>query len=151
MDQDATGREVDIGPGDIVLGEDPPPKGAQPPAIFGPCFLWPNVWIDQDGTWYAGRPRSRRYCVRSGCSSAEKGAQHPYFSTHDRCGQIAGWVKIPLGTEVDLGPGHIMLDGHPAPPQKGHNNHSFQPISIVDKRSPISHTGEHLLGKIKNA
>ena len=24
-----------------------------------------------------------------------------------------------LGTEVELGPGHIVLDGDPAPPQKG--------------------------------
>jgi len=24
------------------------------------------------------------------------------------------------GTEVDLGPGHIVLDGDPAPPRKGH-------------------------------
>ena len=26
---------------------------------------------------------------------------------------------MPLGTEVGPGPGHIMLDGHSAPPQKG--------------------------------
>ena len=30
------------------------------------------------------------------------------------CGQTAGWMKTPLGTEVDLGPGHIVLDGVPA-------------------------------------
>jgi len=24
-----------------------------------------------------------------------------------------------LGTEVDLGPGHIVLDGDPAPPERG--------------------------------
>jgi len=29
---------------------------------------------------------------------------------------MAGWVKMPLGTEVDLSPGHIVLDGDPAPP-----------------------------------
>ena len=28
-------------------------------------------------------------------------------------------MKTPLGTEVDLGPGHIVLDGDPAPPAKG--------------------------------
>jgi len=27
-------------------------------------------------------------------------------------------MKTPLGTEVDLGPGHIVLDGDPAPPAK---------------------------------
>jgi len=26
---------------------------------------------------------------------------------------------MPLGTEVDLGPGHIVLDGDPAPPRIG--------------------------------
>ena len=29
----------------------------------------------------------------------------PQFSVHVYCGQTAGWVKTPLGTEVDLGPG----------------------------------------------
>jgi len=31
---------------------------------------------------------------------------------------MAGWIKIPLGTEVGLGPGHIALDGDPAPSPK---------------------------------
>jgi len=32
---------------------------------------------------------------------------------------MAGWMKTPLGTEVDLDPGHIVLDMDPAPPAKG--------------------------------
>jgi len=33
---------------------------------------------------------------------------------------MAGWIKMPLGTEVGLGPGHIVLGGEPVPPpQKG--------------------------------
>jgi len=33
---------------------------------------------------------------------------------------MAGWIKIPLGMEVGLGPGDSVLDGNPAPlPQKG--------------------------------
>jgi len=28
---------------------------------------------------------------------------------------------MPLGMEVGLGPGHIVLDGDPAPPSKGHS------------------------------
>jgi len=35
------------------------------------------------------------------------------------CGQTAGWIKMPLGTEVGLGPGRIVLDGDPAPPKRG--------------------------------
>jgi len=31
---------------------------------------------------------------------------------------MAGWIKMPLGTEVDLGLGHIVLDGDPAPPRE---------------------------------
>jgi len=42
----------------------------------------------------------------------------PHFSAHVYCGQTAGWIKMPVGMEVegDLGPGHIVLDGDPAPP-----------------------------------
>jgi len=32
------------------------------------------------------------------------------------CGQTVGWTKMPLGTDLGLGPGHIVLDGNPAPP-----------------------------------
>jgi len=46
----------------------------------------------------------------------DKMGQDPQFSAHVYCGQTAGWIKMPLGTEVDLGPGHIVLDGEPAPP-----------------------------------
>jgi len=44
---------------------------------------------------------------------------------------------VPLGTVVDLGPGHIVLDGNPAPARKGHGTPpSFRPMYIVAKRSP---------------
>jgi len=36
------------------------------------------------------------------------------------CGQTVGWIKMKLGVQVGLGPGHIVLDGDPAPP-KGHS------------------------------
>ena len=38
------------------------------------------------------------------------------------CGQTVRWIKMPLGMEVGLGPGDIVLDGDPAPPphRKGH-------------------------------
>jgi len=38
----------------------------------------------------------------------------PQFSAHVRCGQMAGWIKMPLETEVGLGPGDFVLDGDPA-------------------------------------
>jgi len=38
----------------------------------------------------------------------KKGAElHPQFSAHVRCGQTAGWIKMALGIEVGLDPGHI--------------------------------------------
>ena len=47
-------------------------------------------------------------------------------------GQTAGWMKTPLGTEVDLCPGHIVLDGDPAPPIKAAKPPPlFRPMSIV--------------------
>jgi len=45
----------------------------------------------------------------------------PNFWPHVYCGQIAAWIKMPLGIEVGLGPGHIVLGGDPAPPKKGHS------------------------------
>ena len=33
---------------------------------------------------------------------------------------MAGWIKMPTGMEVGIGPGDFVLDGDPAPPpQKG--------------------------------
>ena len=32
------------------------------------------------------------------------------------CGQTAGWIKMKLGMQIGLGPGHIVLDGDQAPP-----------------------------------
>jgi len=38
----------------------------------------------------------------------------------------------PVGTEVDFGPDHFMLDGDLALLQKGHRSPSFRPMFIVD-------------------
>jgi len=61
------------------------------------------------------------------------------------CGQMVGWIKMKLGTEVDLGPGHTVLDGVHLPPKGGTAAPSFRPMSVVAKRSPISATAELLL------
>ena len=75
------GMEVGLGPGDFVLDGDPVPseKGYIPHPIFEPCLLWPNGWMDQDATWYGGKPWHRRRCVRWGPSPLPKGPQ-PQFS-----------------------------------------------------------------------
>jgi len=45
---------------------------------------------------------------------------------------MAEWIKMPLGTEVGLGPVDIVLDGGPRSPKKGHSP-TFVPMSIVAK------------------
>jgi len=95
----ALGMEVGLGPIHIVLDGDaaPLPKtggrvpnfrpifivakrldesgchlvGAEPP-IFGPSLSWPNGWMHQDATWFGGRPRPTRHCVRCGPSYPQK-------------------------------------------------------------------------------
>jgi len=51
---------------------------------------------------------------RWGSSPFPKREQSPQFSAHIYCGKTAGWIKMALGMEVGLGPGHIVLDGVPA-------------------------------------
>jgi len=41
------------------------------------------------------------------------------------CGHTAGWMKMPIGMEVCLGSGHILLDGDLAPHRKGHSSPHF--------------------------
>jgi len=41
------------------------------------------------------------------------------FLAHVYCSQTAGWMKTPLGTEVDLSPGHVVLDAVPALRERG--------------------------------
>ena len=48
------------------------------------------------------------------------------FLAHVYCGQTAGWINLPLGVEVGLGPSQIVLDGDPAPPTpKEHRSPQF--------------------------
>jgi len=86
-DQYTTWYGSSLGPDDIVLDGDPAPpvqKGGGAPSpkrgspIFGPCVLWPNGWMDEDGTWHGGGPWSRPHYARWGPSSpAQKGAEPP--------------------------------------------------------------------------
>jgi len=47
---------------------------------------------------------------------------------------------MPLGSQVDLSAGHIVLDGDPAPPRKGHSS----PLFSAHVYWPISATAELL-------
>jgi len=127
--------ELGLGPGDIVLDEDP--------------NFWP-VYCDQTAAWInmplateVGLGLGR--IVLDGYLAPLKRGTTPYFSVHIYCGQTAEWIKMPLGTEVDLSPGHIVLDeAQLPPPQRGTAAPSFWPMSTVAKRSPISATDDLL-------
>jgi len=70
------GTQVGLGPGHIVLdGDQVPLPHSDTAPNFWPCLLWPNGCMDQDATWYGGRPRPWPHCARCGPSSpsAEKG------------------------------------------------------------------------------
>ena len=95
------GIELGISPGNIVLDRDPDPppkKGGHSPAIFGPCVLWPNSWMDQDATWYRGRPRPRRHCVRWDPAPL-KGEQPPNFQPMSI---VAKWLPMSATAELLL-------------------------------------------------
>ena len=64
--------------------------------------------MDQNETWCGGSPRPRLHCVRSAPSSPSPKwlSPSPIFA-HVCCGQMASWIKMPLGTEV--GPPHATL------------------------------------------
>ena len=113
------GMDVVLGPGHFVLDGDPapPPKGVRTPKeIYGPRLLWPNGWMDQDRSWYRGRPQPRRLYVRWGPSPSPTRGQSPLpqFLAYFYCGQTGGYIKMPLGTEVSVGLRDIVLDGDPA-------------------------------------
>jgi len=127
-----------------VLDGDPAPlpqKGGGPPSpIFGQFLLWPNGWMHPDATWYGCRPQPRQLCVRWGPSLPPLKAVGGQFSARIDCGQTTAWIKMAFVIEVGLcGPGHIVLDGDPAPlPKRGRAPQNFRPISIVAKRLDTS-------------
>jgi len=55
------------------------------------------------------------------------------------CGQTAGWTKTPLGTEVDLGAGHIVLDGFPVLREMGTAPPPLRPMPIVATVAHLSY------------
>jgi len=47
---------------------------------------------------------------------------------------MVGWIKMKLGMQAGLDPGHIVLDGDPAPRfKRGTAPSNFRPISVGAK------------------
>ena len=74
-----------------------------------------------------------------GVAAPPKMGTGPQFSVHVYCGQTAGCVKTPLGTEGELGPGHIVLDGVTALRERGTAPSSFRSMSIVATVAHLSY------------
>jgi len=108
--------QVGFVPGDIVLDEDPalaPKKGISAPTIR---HMSVSRWMDQYAIWYGGRSRPRAQSVRWRLSSPKKGYSAPTpISAHVCWDQTAGWMEMPLGTEVGLGPRQYCLRSRPSP------------------------------------
>jgi len=125
-------------------------KGAQPP-FFGPCLLWPNGWMDQDATWYGGRPRPRPHCARRGPSPPPKrrGWQIPTIIF------VVGKRLDGLDEMIGLGLDNIVLPCEPAQPPKGHVycgqtvvHLSYCMLSTGSKWWPSAISDSYLLKKI---
>jgi len=64
----------------------------------------------------------------------QRGTAPTQFSAYICCGQMAAWIKMPLGMKLGLSPGDFVLDGDPAlpSPKRGQSPvPNFRPISIV--------------------
>ena len=108
-----------------------PLKGVQPP-FYGLCLLWPNGWMDQDATWYGGKPRPRRRCVRW-CRSSRviRGHSPPVFGS---CLLLPnGWMYEDAtwyGSWPRPRP-HCIIRGASSPRKRHSSAPSFRPMSIV--------------------
>jgi len=108
------GVQVGLGPGHIVLDGDPArptERGTAAPTlskfmgsgfacvrtIRSPCLLWRSGWMDQM-PFGAEVGLGPGYIVLDGTQlplAKEAQPPCPQFLTHVRCGQMAGWIKMP--------------------------------------------------------
>jgi len=100
-------------------------------SVCNVAVLWPNGWMDQDETWHAGRPRPWPCCVRWGSSFPSAKGADPQFYAHICCGQMAAWIKMPFGMEVNLCPGDLVRWGPRSPsPKRGREPQIFGPCLL---------------------
>ena len=125
------GVEVDLSLGDIVLDADPAPpslKGTAPQFLaIVSCGQTPGWTKMPLGTEVGLGLRDIVFV------DPRKRHTHPnQFLAYVYFGQTAGWMKTPLGME-DLSPGHIVLDGVPAPARRTtYKNSSGDEIAKVN-------------------
>jgi len=133
------GMEVGMSPGDFVLDGDPVPlPNFRSISIVAKRLdaLRCHLVLMFDVVVYCNL--ANQPCEPPPTPHKGGGATSPIFG-HVYCGQMAGWMKPPLGTEGDLGPGHIVLDGVPAPAKGAQQLPSFRPVSIVATIAHLSY------------
>ena len=94
--------------------------------------------MDQGGTWHGGGPWSRPHCARWGHSSPppKRGRAPQFWPMSIVANRLDGLVRY---LEVDLGPGHFVLDGFPAIGERGTAAPSFRPMPIVATVAHLSY------------
>ena len=98
----------------------PSPKGTQPP-IFGQCPLWLKR-LDELGchlVWRKASAHATLCSMGTHLPPEKEHSLHPILA-HVYCGQTARWIKMPLRTEVNLGPGDVVRWGRSSP-KMGHS------------------------------
>ena len=113
------GTKVGLGPGPTVLDEDPAPppqKKGHSPQFSAHVFVCGDQtagWIKVSLVTEVGLGPGE--IVLNGdpvpppspCKKGGHSSPHTFWFMY--CGQMAGWIKMPLGREVGLGPGVTML------------------------------------------
>jgi len=129
------------------MGTQPLPQKGRNPPIFGPRLLWPNGCMDQDATWYGGRPREAYATLCSMWTQLlqEKRADppHPIFGPcllwpNGWMDEDAAWY----GNRPRFRP-HCIRRGSQLR-RKGHSSPPLFGPCLLWPRSPISATGELL-------
>ena len=92
MDQDATGKEVDLGPGHIVLHGGPaPPKGHSPQFSAHVCCSQRVGWIKMPLGMEVGLGPGDIVLDRD--PAPTKTEHSPHFSAHVYCGQTVAHLS----------------------------------------------------------
>jgi len=108
-------------------------------ALWGTAVTAPHGCMYQDATWYGGRPRPRRLCIRwrPRSPSPKRGQTPQIFGPcllwpNGRMDQDGNWHKNRPQPRQSLSPGDFVLDGDPAPlSHKGVEPPIFRPTFIV--------------------
>jgi len=131
------GTEVDLGPGHIERTQQPPLSsvhvycghGRPSQLLLSSCLKSVSVFVVRS---VFGR---FVLCYRTRCPVCLSCPMSflPRWCTVAKRLEL-GWIKMKLGVQVGLGPGHIVLDGaHLLVPKKGERPH-FRPMSVVAQR-----------------